>query len=136
MTKWLTFSKTSEMFYSWCLWNRRNSRSIWILLRFFVKLMLVSIVSCRTLFPILVFFFWSLYCMFFFNLWLLITPFDIFWLPPLVSSDYPLWYLLITLFGIFWLSPLVSSDYPLWYLLITLFGIFWLPSLVSSDYPL
>ena len=87
MTKWLTFSKTSEMFYSWCLWNRRNSRSIWILLRFFVKLMLVSIVSCRTLFPILVFFFWSLYCMFFFNLWLLITPFDIFWLPPLISSN-------------------------------------------------
>jgi hypothetical protein len=60
----------------------------------------------------------------------LITPFDIltlFWLPPLVSSDfsdYPFWYP-----QSFLITPLVSSDfsdYPLWYpqtFLITHFGI-------------
>jgi hypothetical protein len=103
------------------------------------------------LFP---FYFWPLCCLFI-DIWLLITLFGIlrlFWLPPLVSSDfsdYPLWYpqtFLITPFDIlrlFWLPPLISSDssdYSLWYpqtFLITPFGIlrlFWLSSLVSSDF--
>ena len=67
------------------------------------------------------FFFWPLYCLFFFDLRLLIallvSSIYVFWLPFLVSSTY-----------VFWLSFLVSSIYvfwlPLWYLRFT-----------SSDFP-
>ena len=40
--------------------------------------LVVCVVFCRSLFVFLYFFFWPLYCLSFFNVWLLITPFSIF----------------------------------------------------------
>ena len=77
-------------------------------------------VVCRSLFVLLSFFFWPLYCLSFFNLRLLMTPLVSFGHCIVCPSStygfwWPLWYLLAIVLSV--LLQLTASDDP--------FGIFW-----------
>jgi hypothetical protein len=50
---------------------------LWFLADRVAQSLVVCVVLCRPLFVFLYFFFWPLYCLLFFNVWLLISPFRI-----------------------------------------------------------